>query len=218
LDIITQLIGLSITINLLLQQEVTTAEFLNIKRELDIRTVLLTKLILQTRADDPARIPLEKYAAYAAAICLAEFIVYDQNSKTDFVDATTIQNYDRGFPTEVKSLIVQNIRTINLLIGNIGKDVGHTERVTLAHSRTTNIALHEDFPPPVNELIGFFQSISGNPSGFGINTGISTILDPTPPKSHARPSVQVSKFKISTIVHGFRWGQRPCIQTLLLAR
>jgi hypothetical protein len=131
LDIITQLIGLSITINLLLQQEVTTAEFLNIKREVDIRTVLLTRLILQTRADDPPRIPLEKYSAYAAAICLAEFIVCDQNSKTNFVEATTIQNYDRGFPAEVKSLIVQNIRTIDLLIENIGKDVGQTERVTI---------------------------------------------------------------------------------------
>jgi hypothetical protein len=130
LDIITQLIGLSVTIKLLLQLEVSTAEFSHIKREVVNRTVLLTRLILQARADDPPRIPLEKYAAYAAAICLAEFIAFDQNSKTDFVKATTNQNYERGFPDKVRPLIVQNIRTINLLIESIEKDVGQTERVT----------------------------------------------------------------------------------------
>ena len=154
LDIITQLIGLSITINLLLQQEVTTAEFLNVKREVDIRTMLLTRLILQTREDDPSRIPLEKYAAYAAAICLAEFIARDQTSKTDFVETASTKGYDQKYPTEARSLIVQNIRIINLLIGNFKLDVSLTKRSTIPHSKTTTVVLHEDCPTSINELIG----------------------------------------------------------------
>jgi hypothetical protein len=89
---------LSITINILLPLEVTAAEVLNTKSEVFNRTVLLTKLILQTRADDSPRILLEKYAAYAATICLAEFVAHDQNSKTDFVKTATIKNYDREYP------------------------------------------------------------------------------------------------------------------------
>jgi hypothetical protein len=180
LDIIIQLIGLNTTVNNLLQLEAPAAEIKEIKNEISNRTVLLTKLVIQTKADDSSRIPLERYAAYAAAICLAEFIAHDQTSKTDFAETASAKGYDRKYSTKARPLIVQNIRTINLLIGKFRRDVSLTKRSTIRHSQATTVVLHKDSPTSINELIEFSQRISSNPSGNDIDEGISSTLTEPP--------------------------------------
>ena len=176
LDIIIQLIGLNTTVNNLLQLEAPAAEIEEIKNVISNRTVLLTELVLQTKADDSSRIPLERYAAYAAAICLAEFIDRDQTSTADFAKTALAENYVQRYPTEARPLIARNIQNINELIGKFRSDVSLTKRSTVRHSQNTTVGLHKDGLTSIDELIEFYRHISSNPSGNDNGEGISSIL------------------------------------------
>jgi hypothetical protein len=141
--------------------------------------VLLTKLVLQTKADDSSRIPLERYAAYAAAICLAVFIDRDQTSTADFAKTALTENYDQRYPIEARPLIVRNIQNINKLIGKFRSDVSLTKRSTVRHSQNTTVRLHKDGLTFIDELIEFYRHISSNPSGNDNGEGISsTLIEP----------------------------------------
>ena len=176
LDIVIQLIGLNTTVNNLLQLEAPAAEIEEIKNVISNRTVLLTELVLQTKADDSSRIPLERYAAYAAAICLAEFIDRDQTSTADFAKTALAENYVQRYSTEARPLIERNIQNINELIGKFRSDVSLTKRSTVRYSQNTTVGLHKDGLTSIDELIEFYRHISSNPSGNDNGEGISSIL------------------------------------------
>ena len=176
LDIIIQLIGLNTTVNNLLQLEAPAAEIEEIKNVISNRTVLLTKLVLQTKADDSSRIPLERYAAYAAAICLAEFIDRDQTSTADFAKTALTGNYVQRYPIEARPLIVRNIQNINELIGKFRSDVSLTKRSTVRHSQNTTVRPHKDGLTSIDDFIEFYRHISSYPSGNDNDETISSIL------------------------------------------
>ena len=176
LDIVIQLIGLNTTVNNLLQLEAPAAEIEEIKNVISNRTVLLTELVLQTKADDSSRIPLERYAAYAAAICLAEFIDRDQTSTADFAKTALAENYVQRYSTEARPLIERNIQNINELIGKFRSDVSLTKRSTVRHSQNTTVRPHKDGLTSIDDFIEFYRHISSYPSGNDNDETISSIL------------------------------------------
>ena len=88
LDIITQLIGLSTTINILLQLEVPAAEFLNIKSEVFNRTVQPRCSSWRCR-----ELRTEHYGSvYVPSTCLAPNLIalFIQNCRTEYLVPTLI--------------------------------------------------------------------------------------------------------------------------------